>query len=514
MIYVFSGLELDTDRRELRRGAEVLHIEPRVFDLAMLLVENHHRVLERDELIEKVWNGRIVSEWAIASQIKKLRGLLGDDGRSQRMVQTLRGKGFRFVESVQIKTHAVSSEPASDGPTQQGMPPSIAVLPFELLAGDEKALPIADAIPRELTTSLATLRWIKVIAQGSSFRFRGGPADVKVVGEVLGARYCLTGTVEAVGSQIMVDTEICDTRDRSIIWADRRAARFDEVQRLRADIMSSVLNVAELEIPRHEAQLTDFTRAENLDAWTAMHCGFQQMFRFCESGNARARRLFEVALAAEPGLSRAYAGMSFVSFQNAHMTYTDDSASEVARAEDYAAQAVDIQPHDPFANFVMGRSHWLRGDPEGGRFWFDRAVASSPNHAMATFGCGWTDVFTSNYGDGMRKADRAMSLSPLDPFRPGMANCKMWANIARDDYAEALKWAEIAARTPWSNATVAFMAAMCRWLNGDDESARAWITEANKRRNPRTGKEPGTLIPATQPEFQKLVAQAQQALIP
>ena len=96
MIYRFENFELDTDRFELRKTGTPLAIEPQVFALLAFLVENRDRMVSREEMIETVWKGRIVSDAAISSRIKAARRALGDDGRSQRLIRTVHGKGFRF----------------------------------------------------------------------------------------------------------------------------------------------------------------------------------------------------------------------------------------------------------------------------------------------------------------------------------------------------------------------------------------------------------------------------------
>ena len=93
MEFVFGDHLLDTDRRELRRGAELIAIEPQVFDLLVYLVQNRHRVVSKDDLVEAVWGGRIVSESTLTSRINAVRRAIGDSGEAQRLIRTLPRKG-------------------------------------------------------------------------------------------------------------------------------------------------------------------------------------------------------------------------------------------------------------------------------------------------------------------------------------------------------------------------------------------------------------------------------------
>src|SRR5450755_504595 len=97
MIYKFGPFELDLGTFELREGIKTFNLEPQVFALLALLVENRERLVSKDELIEKVWDGRVVSDAAVASRVKSVRQALGDTGKSQRFIRTIHGQGYRFV---------------------------------------------------------------------------------------------------------------------------------------------------------------------------------------------------------------------------------------------------------------------------------------------------------------------------------------------------------------------------------------------------------------------------------
>ena len=204
MIYAFDDFELDTRRAELRLRGEPLPLEPRVFSLLCLLVENRDRVVPREEMIEKVWDGRFISEAALSTAIHGVRRALGDEGRRPAILRTVRGRGFRFVAPVDLRSAGVGTGGRCGRIGKHGPPqfllsgrPGIAVLPFRLLGdpGDHPAF--AEAIPAELISALSRLRWLAVVARGSTFRFQSGEAEPTVVSDALAARYCLTGVVEA-----------------------------------------------------------------------------------------------------------------------------------------------------------------------------------------------------------------------------------------------------------------------------------------------------------------------------
>ena len=100
MIYVFEGCSLDTARRELRRGADLVPVEPQVFDILQYLITQRERVVSKEDLIEAVWGGRCISESTLSSRLTAVRHAIGDRGEAQRLIRTMPRKGFRFVGKV------------------------------------------------------------------------------------------------------------------------------------------------------------------------------------------------------------------------------------------------------------------------------------------------------------------------------------------------------------------------------------------------------------------------------
>ncbi len=486
MIYRFAGFELDRGRMELRRDGAAVSVEPQVFALLLLLVENRDRLVSRDELIEKVWDGRVVSDSAVDSRVKSARRAVGDDGRAQRCIRTLHGRGFRFVAEVEEGgAPAIVVTPAVVPPSVAAEPvtarPSIAVLPFRILGAADAYAAIADALPDELITELARLRWLFVIARGSSFRFRAPDPDLAAVGRTLGVRYCVTGTVEIAGGRLAVGVQLVDARDGGVVWADRLVSAVADVHATRAAIVAQIVAALELRIPLHEAQHAALAAPASLDAWSAYHLGLQRMFRFHRGDNAAAGELFARAIAAEPGFARAHAGLSFVHFQNAFLRYTGDTAAAVASARRSAERSVELDPLDPFANLTMGRSLWLEGELDASAGWLERATTISPSYAQAIYARAWTHALSGRGADGKLDADAAMALSPLDPLHYAMMATRALGHVVCGETADAATWAERAARAPGAHVLIAVIALAAHELNGDPARAAAWAANVRER---------------------------------
>ncbi len=115
MIYLVGAIAIDTDAYEVRRDGSPVAVEPQVFDLLVLLVQNPDRIVTRDEIIERVWKGRIVSDTAISSRIKAARRAIGDDGKAQGLIRTIHRRGLRFVGDVVIEGAVSSSARPGSG---------------------------------------------------------------------------------------------------------------------------------------------------------------------------------------------------------------------------------------------------------------------------------------------------------------------------------------------------------------------------------------------------------------
>ena len=202
--YRFADFEIDLGQQELRRLGEALHIEPQVFDLVVHLVRNHDRIVSKDELIEKIWNGRIISEAALSSRINGARRALGDNGNDQVFIRTLHKRGFRFVGDVQaVNALEADAEPVRPVPDDDAAPayvpvsvsvsaevhhlddivsesvkaeavtrPSIAVLPFGNMSDDPENDYFSYGLTEDIIRLLARNRWLSVISRHSTFAFQ------------------------------------------------------------------------------------------------------------------------------------------------------------------------------------------------------------------------------------------------------------------------------------------------------------------------------------------------------
>ena len=274
MQYAFEDYVIDSDRRELTRGAEPIAVGPQVFDLLLHLVRNREHVVSKDELLDAVWAGRIVSESTLTSHINAARKAIGDSGQNQRLLRTIARKGFRFVGDVSeiASRSAVSTEPDAPGRTIAEAPalpdrPSIAALPFLNLSGDIEQEYFTDGVVEDIITALSRISWLFVIARNSSFTYKGRAVDVKQVGRELGVRYVLEGSVRKAAHKVRITGQLIDATTGAHLWAERFESTLDDIFELQDQVTEAVVGAIAPQLERAEIERAKRKPTESLDAY-------------------------------------------------------------------------------------------------------------------------------------------------------------------------------------------------------------------------------------------------------
>jgi TolB-like protein/tetratricopeptide (TPR) repeat protein len=508
MIYRFGTFRLDPDRFELFRDWQSVAMEPQVFQFLLHLIRHRDRMVSKDEIVAAVWNGRAISDASISSRVRLARGALGDDGARQAFIRTVHGRGFRFVAPV-TEEDTVPAPVAPMVPSMAAAPaqgrPSIAVLPLQAIGLPDGRAVLADAISHDVIQALSRLRWLTVIARGSSFRFRGTDPDLPQIGTALSVRYILFGLVEAHGGRLSATLELADSQSGAVIWADRLTVPDVAVEELRQRIVAGVIGAMDMYIPLNEAMAAAFGNTEDLDAWSSYHLGLHHMYRFTATNNARATALFEQAVRLDPRFARAHAGLSFTRFQDCFMRYGGEPREAALAARRHAERGLELDPLDPFANFTMGRSFWLTGEPEAAANWLERATRLNPNYAQGFYAQAFTAMLIGDHAGVERGVHAAVRLSPLDPMLYGMLGTRAHALIHAGRYAEAAEWGDRAATAPGAHFLIAMIALVANSLAGREDEARRWLADVRHRRPDASGQHFFAAFPFRDAAARKLI---------
>ena len=420
MRYCFEEFAFDIDRRELHRGAEVVSITPQVFDLLEYLIRNRERVVSKDELINAVWNGRIVSDAALTTRLNAVRAAIGDTGEEQRLIKTLPRKGFRFVGQVRETREVADPNPRDAPESALALPdkPSIAiaVLPFENMSGDPEQEYFADGMVEEIITALSRFKLAFVIARNSSFTYKGKAVNVKQVGLELGVRYVLEGSVRKAAGKVRIAGQLIDAVTGAHIWADRFERDLTDVFALQDEVTVAVVSAIHPKIIQTEIAMAARRRPENLTAYDCWLRAIQQSSLATREGLAEAIRLAHRALELDPGFGGAASLASVFHLNNFVFGYSTDPQFELEEAVRLSRLALRIDDGDPNtlarASLV---SALVVGDSESALEMADRAVALNPNSFDAWSARGWVCRAAGLPQEAVRSFERGIRMSPIDP---------------------------------------------------------------------------------------------------
>jgi TolB-like protein len=263
MIYRFGDFALDTDSLELTQAGKAVEVEPQVFSLLACLIENRERVVSKDELIERVWDGRIVSDGTLNTRINSVRRAVGDDGKRQAVIKTFPRRGFRFVAELEGESDAPLAPPA----TAASDKPSIPVLPFDNLSGDPEQEYFSDGLADDIISALSRIRQLFVVARNSSFAYKHGAADVRNLARELGVRYVVEGSVRKAGNQVRISVQLVDGDTGGQIWNGRYDRELEDIFAVQDEVVQNVVGAAIPKLGRAELDRARRKTPENLDAW-------------------------------------------------------------------------------------------------------------------------------------------------------------------------------------------------------------------------------------------------------
>jgi TolB-like protein len=457
VLFIFDNQKLDTDRRELRRGGlPLISMEPQVFDLLVYLVQNHDRVVSKDDLFASVWSGRIVSESTLASRINAARKAVGDNGKDQRLIRTIPRRGFRFVGAVHTQsdesqpTHR--TEPALEDIHEQprtALPlpdrPAIAVLPFTNMSDDPEQEYFSDGISEDIITALSKLRWFFVIARNSSFIYKGKTAHMKQVAAELGVGYVVEGSVRKGGDRVRITVQLNDVATGSHIWAEHYDRNLTDVFAVQDEITEAIVAAIEPQIYAAENFRARRKPPNSMDAWDLVMRALSHYWRVTREDNIVAQALLEKAIAIDPNYGQALGVLATSHSFCAHMGWAD-MATALPIAERAAQAAVLADSEDPWAHHALAGVHLARRRFDDSLSEFELSLRLNPNFSLAQGYYGLALSYCGRWEEGNAAARRALRLSPRDPFSALYYGIAAYAQFVGRNYEEAMRLSREAVR--------------------------------------------------------------------
>jgi len=451
--FMFDNQKLDTGRRELRRGCEPISVEPQVFDLLAYLVQNHDRVVSKDDLFASVWSGRIVSDSTLTSRINAARKAVGDSGKDQRLIRTIPRRGFRFVGAVHVQPDdsrsTYGTEPGLEEIPRAALPlpdrPAIAVFPFTNMSDDPEQEYFSDGISEDIITALSKLRWFFVIARNSSFIYKGKAVPMKQIADELGVGYMVEGSVRKGGDRVRITVQLNDVTTGNHIWAEHYDRKLTDVFAVQDEITEAIVAAIEPQIYAAENFRARRKPPNSMDAWDLVMRALSHYWRVTRQDNLVAQALLEKAIAIDPDYGQALGVLATSHSFCAHMGWAD-MATTLPIAERAALAAIQADSEDPWAHQALAVVHLARRRFDDSLSGFELALRLNPNFSLAQGYYGLALAYCGRWEEGHAAAQRALRLSPRDPFSALYYGIVAYAQFVGQNYDEAMRLSREAIR--------------------------------------------------------------------
>ncbi len=326
--------------------------------------------------------------------------------------------------------------------------PSIAVLPFDNMSGDPTATAMADGLVEEITATLSRIRDFTVIARNSAYAaYRDRTRDLREVSRDLGVRYVLEGSLRKAGDRVRVTAQLIDGGSGAHIWANSYDGVVDNIFDFEDQIAERVAGALHPSIRAAEIEQARRKRPDSVAAYDLVLRALPHLWSHRAEDNAEAIRLLDEAHRIDPGYGRASAFAAWARAQQVVYNWADDIERMRTEGDRLIALAADTVNDDPTALCALSTATMLLfGDLDRAQSFIDRALMLDPNHAWGWTRRGFLHVYRGEADAGTACFERAIRLSPLDPFS---FNCTIGLGLARfaaGHPEEAIEWTRRAMR--------------------------------------------------------------------
>lgn len=490
-LYGFGPFRLDASEHLLLRDGEPVPLEPKVFDTLILLIRNSGRLLEKGELLDKVWPDAAVEEGSLTRNISTLRRALGDGEGGLRYIETVPRRGYRFVASVRELggespapsegEHAGARQAGGEAAGRPGRGgyragnlqrykrgavvaavglviaagvfayvavarrdgaavdsaaiDSVAVIPFANAGDDPHMEYLSEGIAENLINNLSQLPQLKVIARSSASRYKGKEFDPDEVARAVGVRAIVTGRIVQRGDDLQISVELMDAADRTQMWGEQYRRRASDLQALEAEISRAIAEKLRLRLTGAQERRLARRATEDPQAYQLYLTAMFQMRRGNLEGYRNALDYLNQAVTLDPNFALAFAGMPAV-YSNLASSGGLDPAEALPKGKAAAQRALELdgtlaEAHNGLA--VIRKQEW---DWAGAEESFKRAIELNPNLAAARGNYASHLALTGRTAEALSENRRAQE---LDPFRISYKGGEGGVLVGARMYDEALR---------------------------------------------------------------------------
>jgi DNA-binding winged helix-turn-helix (wHTH) protein/tetratricopeptide (TPR) repeat protein len=411
--FEFGPFRLDAEERVLLRDGEPVQLTQKAFETLYVLVEKSGRVLEKDELMRRIWPDSFVEEATLAQNIFTLRKVLGETPDKNRYIETVPRRGYRFVAQVKEWSPGIqSSFPLRHASTARETK-SIAVLPFKPLTANEEdkffGLGMADA----LITKLSNIRSITVRPTSAVLKFSSMNEEPIAAGRKLIVEFVLDGRIQRSGDRIRVTAQLVDLETESPLWADKFDEKFVDIFTVQDTISERLVEAMMVQLTIDEKKLLAKHHTTNSEAYRLYLQGRFQWNKWTRDGFEKSISCFNRVIDLDPDYALAYAGLSDAYNALAFYGYVSPQES-MPQAKAAALRALDIDESLAEAHISLASVHFFYDwDWKATEQAFKRAIELNPAYATAHQGYGLFLVAMRRFDEAIARLGRALEADPV-----------------------------------------------------------------------------------------------------
>ncbi len=427
-----EDFELDLRAYELRSGGTPLKLKPMQMELLRFLIERRGELVTREQIVERIWGKGVFldSDNSINSAISQIRQVLRDDYAQPKFVQTVTGKGYRFIAPVSTMAQRRESGIAP------GQIRSLAVLPLENFSGDPAHDYFADGMTEALITDLAKIRALRVISRTSAMQYKGVRKPLPEIGRELGVDAVIEGSVLRSGDRVRIGAQLIHAASDQHLWAESYERDFRDILALQSEIARQVASEVRIILTPQESAQLGSARQVNPEAHEWYLKARYHWNKRTEESVKKAVSYFRRAIDSDPTYSGGYAGLAdcynILGFYNALPPIEAYPKGKAAALKALDLDSFLAEPHASLG-VVKRDFEW---DWTGAETEFQRAIELNPGCVDAYH---WRSTLFSIVGrqaEGISEKRRALALDPLSVvIRTDLARLLYYAR----DYDEALK---------------------------------------------------------------------------
>jgi DNA-binding winged helix-turn-helix (wHTH) protein/Tfp pilus assembly protein PilF len=402
---------LDLDLGTLRRDGEIVPVRPKTFELLAFLIRNSGRVLSKDELLQAVWPGTIVSEDSLTQCIRDARKSIGDE--AQALIRTVPRRGYLFQAA---ETQAADPPAQTAAQPGRAAEPMVAILPFCVETGDTTGRVLFDGAVEDITNALSYFKTIAVLARHSAFALaEHWTEDINATAVRLGADYIAEGSVEPAGDGYSARVVLTETASGRRVWAQSFTFAKGEIFAFQKTVAQRIATALVANIESAVMRRSQPASAANVEAYLHLLRGMALLRSYGDGVNEEARGHFLKALERDPdsGLAHAYLALADMIIGG----YSGAPRAVLDQARDRALHAIALSPDEGRCHRILALTLLYRGCDEydAAEKHFARALELNPYDADTL---AQTGHFRSIRGDGeagLALLDQAIQLNPMHP---------------------------------------------------------------------------------------------------